>query len=151
MPDIKLIALDDEDLSVISAHLQDAVLHVGDMAYIAADRRFVLVANRFDWGDAQLGGSRDKHASFKRRRSGLRIDRVLGAQVSDLDLTEKDQVLSLLAVSFESSEDPSGHIILTFAGGPAIRLEVECVEVMLEDLGAAWETGHKPEHPDDRG
>lgn len=144
MTDLKLIALDAEDLSVIAAHLQDAVLRIEDMAYLKAERRFAIVANRFDWERAAQ--TADAAKSFVRRRAGVRIERVTGAKVQALDLTRKDQVLSLLTLTFEPQEEPQGTITLTFAGGGAVRLEVECIEAALTDLGGAWATPLKPEH-----
>jgi hypothetical protein len=144
MTDLKLIAFDAEDLSVIAAHLQDAVLRIEDMAYLKAERRFAVVTNRFDWNHAaQSGGTTDR---FVRRRTGVRIERVTGAKIQGLDLTQKDRVLSLLTLTFEDGEPPQGAITLTFAGGGAVRLEVECIEAALTDLGAAWGTQRKPEH-----
>ena len=147
MSDLKLLALDEEDLSIIAAHLQDAVLRVGDMAYLKAERRFALVVNRFDWSDAAL--STKKKEPFVRRQTGVRIEHVGGAKVSGIDLTAKDQVLSLLTLIFEPKEAPQGTVTLTFAGGGAVRLEVECLEAAISDLGAAWATRRKPEHAGD--
>jgi hypothetical protein len=152
MADLKLIAFDDEDLSIIGAHLQDAVIRVEDMAFIKADRRFAAVLNRFDWTlvVAQAAKSKSrKPGQFVRRRAGVRIEHVTGAQVSGIDLLQKDQVLSLLTLTFEPSEAPQGTMLLTFAGGGRIRLEVDCIEAALTDLGAAWETPRKPEHAGD--
>jgi hypothetical protein len=145
MPDLKLIALDAEDLSVLAAHLQDAVLRVGDMQFRRAEHRFVCVANRFDWDEAAK--TSEKRRSFTRRRCGLRFERVVSAKVSGIDLAAKDAVLSLLTTVFEPTNEPSGFVTLTFSGGGAVRLEVECIEAALEDLGAAWSTKRKPEHP----
>lgn len=142
MEDLKLIALDPEDLRVLSCHLQDAVIRVGDMAYLRSDMRFAAIANRFDWERA----AKEKEGVYQRRRSGLRFERVRSAQVQGIDLKQKDAVLELLAVTFESGEAPSGTLKLLFAGGGAIRLEVECIEAELRDLGAAWRTPAKPEH-----
>lgn len=147
MPDLKLIALDAEDLSVVAAHLQDAVLRMEDMAYRKAERRFALVVNRFDWSHAS--GAPDADERFVRRRAGVRFEQVTAVQVQGLDLSKKDQVLSLLTLTFEASEEPQGTILLTFAGGGAVRLTVDCVEAALSDLGAAWATPRKPEHADD--
>src|SRR5262245_14488070 len=147
MKDLKLIALDAEDLAVLSAHLQDAVLQVGDMAYLARERRFALVANRFDWdGALREKGGREP---FQRRRAGLRLERVVGAKVSGIDLTESSAPLAVLALTFEPGDLPGGVITLRFSGGGAVRLDVECIEAELKDLGAAWVTRHKPEHADD--
>jgi hypothetical protein len=142
MEDLKLIALDPEDLRVISCHLQDAVLRVGDMAYLKGEKRFAAIANRFDWEQA----AKENDATYRRRRCAVRFERVMGAQVHGLDLKQKDTVLELLALGFEPAEEPSGTVTLLFAGGAAIRLRVECVEAELRDLGAAWRTHRKPEH-----
>lgn len=147
MTDLKLLALDEEDLSIIAAHLQDAVLRVGDMAYLKGERRFALVVNRFDWADAVR--SDGKRKNFVRRQTGVRIEHVDAARVSGIDLTAKDQVLSLLTLTFEPQEAPQGSVTLTFAGGGAVQLEVECLEAALSDLGAAWATRRKPQHAGD--
>lgn len=153
MADLKLIAFDDEDLSIIGVHLQDAVIRVEDMAFLKADRRFAVVLNRFDWTLAAKSLAAktkpNKPGRFVRRRAGVRVEHVTGAQVSGIDLLQKDQVLSLLTLTFEPSETPQGAILLTFAGGGRIRLEVDCIEAALTDLGAAWETPRKPEHAGD--
>ena len=145
MHDLKLIALDAEDLTVLSTHLQDAVMRVADMTYLKSEKRFAAVVNRFDWAHLVLPGGKEKNRHV-RRRSGLRFERVLAAQVSGVDLGKKDDVLSLLAIAFEPGELPGGHVTLTFAGGGAIRLNVECIESELKDLGAAWTAKRKPEH-----
>jgi hypothetical protein len=158
MTDLKLIAFDDEDLAIIGAHLQDAVIRIEDMAFLKADRRFALVVNRFDWEAAVkaqtpktgTAKSKPKPGQFVRRRAGVRVEHVAGAQVSGIDLQKKDQVLALLTLTFEPSDDaPRGAVLLTFAGGGRIRLDVDCIEAALTDLGAAWETPRKPEHTGD--
>lgn len=148
MPDLKLIAFDAEDLAIIAANLQDAVLRMEDMAFLKAERRFALVVNRFDWSHAVKKPS-SASERFVRRRAGVRIERVTGARVQGLDISKKDQVLSLLTLTFEPGEAPQGAIILTFAGGGAVRLDVECIEAALTDLGAAWATSRRPEHAGD--
>lgn len=148
MPDLKLLALDAEDLAVLSAHLQDAVLRVGDAAYLASERRFALVANRFDWQTALTseGGRKPAH---ERRRCGLRIERVSAAQAQNIDLRNKDTALELLALTWEANgEGPDGHVMLHFAGGGTVRLAVECIEIELRDLGAAWTAASRPHHPE---
>ena len=146
MPDLKLLALDAEDLSVLSAHLQDAVVSVGDMAYLKGESRFVLLANRFDWQKAVTVEGKAK--IFERRRAGLRFERVEGAQVLGLDLKKQKDILSLLAIEFSKLDAPAGFVTLRFSGGAAIRLKVECIEVELKDLGAAWSTKKMPKHAD---
>jgi len=149
MDELKLIALDSEDLAVLSAHLQDAVVRVGDLAYLRGERRFAAVLNRFDWPTTMPKGRR--RAENLRRRSGLRFERVLGAQLQGIDLNAKDAVLNLLAIHYEPSgeDDPQGHITLLFSGGSAVRLHVECIEAELKDLGAAWRAKQRPQHPEE--
>lgn len=152
MPDLKLIALDAEDLAVLSAHLQDAVLRLGDAAYQKREKRFALVANRFDWEAAAAAKSARAKEAFERRRAGLRFERVLAVKVNGLDLGDKDRVLSLLAVEWRpEGEGPDGDLSLVFSGGGIIRLRVECIEAELQDLGAAWQTRSRPNHTEDVG
>jgi len=147
MQELKLVALDAEDLAVLSAHLQDAVLRVADMTYQRRAKRFAAIANRFDWEcAAKAAGGKQ---AFMRRRSGLRFERVLDAKISDIDLDDKDAVLSLLALRFEPATAPGGYVTLLFSGGGAIRLEVECIEAELRDLGAVWTTDRRPGHVED--
>ncbi len=146
-PDLKLVALDAEDLTVLSVHLQDAVVRVADMAFIKSENRFAAVFNRFDWAGLDSRGGRG--ANCTRRRAGLRFERVLSAQISKIDLASKDTVLSLLALQFDVKDEPEGTITLHFSGGGAIRLHVECIEGELKDLGAAWAVGKVPAHGDD--
>jgi Protein of unknown function (DUF2948) len=145
MEPLKLIALDEEDLSVVSSLLQDAVLRVGDMTYVPSQKRFAAVLNRFDWEKAVTEGGKD----FRRRRAALRFDRVFGAQLKNVKPRASDRVLSLLAVRFEALEPPSGRVTLTFSGDASIQLQVECIEAELRDLGPAWRTHSKPAHPGD--
>jgi hypothetical protein len=145
MEKLKLIAFDAEDLAVISAHLQDALLKVEDIAYLPRQKRFAAVGWRFDWIKALSDGTEQ---SFSRLQSALRLERVLGASLTGIDLSRKEDVLSLLAVQFVpvAADEPEGHVTLHFAGGAAVRLHVECIEAELRDLGPAWQTPHKPLH-----
>ena len=102
MAELKLIAFDADDLAVISAHLQDAVLKVGDIAYLPRERRFAAVGNRFDWADA-LADGKAKTRDYVRRQMALRFERVLGAKLQGIDPKKKDAVLSLLTIAFESA------------------------------------------------
>ena len=159
MSGLKLIALDSEDLSVLSVHLQDAVVAVGEMAYLPAEHRFVLLANRFDWEKAVLAevqAEADASAGLKampaptgpcvRRRAGMRFERVLGARVRGIDLADKAAILNLLAVTFEEADAPSGVVTFLFSGGSELQLTVECLEAGLEDLGPAWDAKGTPCH-----
>src|SRR3954452_11077636 len=106
---LKLVAMDKDDLAVMSAHLQDAVLKVGDMAWLPRERRFALVANRFDWEAAGQGQNR-------RRRTGLHFDRVMRVRRTKVRADQPDAVLNLLAVTFEETDAPSGLVTLIFSG-----------------------------------
>ena len=125
---LKLIALDREGLGVISAHIQDTCVKRVDMTWLPKQRRFLIAGMRYDWVGAKTGPE-------ERVSSVLRFDRVL--KVSHLGLTEinADATLNLLAVTFEKTDPPAGIIILAFADGALVRLDVECVEVELRDMG----------------
>jgi hypothetical protein len=153
---LKLMALDDEDLQIISAHLQDAVLKPADIQYLAKEKRFILSMNRFVWEGAQSGfklklfGKR----SYERRRTSLHFNRVLSVKTIGINRASEQDVLSLLSVNFTETDAPHGIVELIFAGDttsgnavkPAIRLDVECIEAQVTDLGPAWETNIKPKH-----
>ena len=140
MESLKLNALDEEDLAIISTQLQDAVLRVGDLLYQPTHHSFAMVLNRFDWLHAEQKGENIRH------RCMLRIERVLAAHYKQINLKQTDRVLELLAISFEPLSAPEGYLIFVFADGPAIRLHVECIELQMRDLGASWQVDSKPEH-----
>lgn len=142
MADLKLLALDSEDLETISATTQDAVVRVPDMGFAEGDRRFALMMNRYAW---EIDG---KRGPGQRRRTALTFNRVNRVQAAGINLGASEGVLDLLDIHFGPTEMPAGIIELRFAGGGTIRLEVECIEVRLEDLGAAWSAAAKPEHGD---
>ena len=135
---LKLAALDAEDLGVVSAQMQDAVLRLGDFSYTAKKRQFALVANRFAW---------DEGSAPQRRRTGLHFDRVTAVKTQHIRQGDPAAIVALLAITFEPGEAPSGTIRLSFSGGGVIRLAVECIEASLKDLGPAWPTPNAPRHP----
>lgn len=144
---LKLVALDGGDMEVVSAHLQDALVGAADIRWRPGENRVVMGLNRFDW-EAAIGQSPE----YRRRRAALRFERVLSCKCRGCDAQSKDAVLNLLAVEFSESDPPGGVVTLTFSGGAALRLEVECLEVELIDLGPAWTTEICPEHAaDDQG
>ncbi len=142
MDPLKLVALDVKDLEVLSTHLQDAVMRVSDMAYVPSQNRFVVIVNRFDWERANSA----EDGRFERRRAALRFDRVLGAKVQNLRQKTETAVVELLAIQFEETSTPEGNVTLVFAGGGAVRLQVECIEAELSDLGPVWRAKSRPEH-----
>ncbi|RUM07111.1 DUF2948 family protein [Rhizobium chutanense] len=142
MTDLKLVALDDEDLAVISAHMQDSVFKVGDIDWSPRDAQFALAVNRFVWEGAER-----KRKGFERRRAALVFKRVLAVRSLGIDRGKRDEVLSLLALRFErKGEGPEGTIELSLSGTASIALDVECIEVQLADIGGAWEASSKPRH-----
>ncbi len=142
MTDLKLMALDADDLSIISAHMQDAVFKVGDLSFSVRSGLFSLVANRFVWEKAARVSK-----SFERRRSALSFKRVEAVRSIGFDRGKADDVMSLLAVRYvPKGEGPDGVVELVLAGGGMIALEVECIEAQLTDTGGAWETTARPEH-----
>ncbi|MCC6736753.1 MAG: DUF2948 family protein [Bauldia sp.] len=141
---LKLAALDAEDLGIVSAHLQDAVMKVRDLHWLPSEKRFVVEMNRFAWETATDG---KRSRSFERRRAVLTFDRVLGVKAQGVRREAPDAVLDLLAVDFAGAgTEPAGSVRLIFAGGGEIKLDVECVEARLADLGAAWQTKAMPAH-----
>jgi hypothetical protein len=107
------------------------------------EKRLVVALNRFDWEGAQTG-----KPEYRRRRSALRFERVLSCKCRDVNPAGKDAVLNLLAVEFDETEAPSGVVTLIFSGGAALRLDVECLEAELADLGPTWTTTACPAHAD---
>jgi hypothetical protein len=142
MDGLKFIALDQDDLAVVSTHLQDAVVKVADIVWMPEDRRLVVGLNRFDW-EATLASN----PQYRRRRSALRFDRVLACRCRQVKPADKQTILNLLAVEFNETDPPAGVVTLIFSGGAALRLEVECLEAELADLGGAWSTTACPGHP----
>lgn len=133
---LQLLAVDPEDLSVLSAALQDAVAKVGDISYEAKARRLTVAFNRFRW---ETGGR-------ERVRSALQIGGVLAVKTRKIRRERRDAVVELLALSFEPGEAPGGVLTLTFAGGGDLKAEVECVDAVLADLSAPWPTPRTPRH-----
>lgn len=138
---LKFVVLDDEDLEVVSAHLQDAVVKVADVMWRPNEKRLIVALNRFDWEGAQLADPQ-----YRRRRSALRFERVQACKCRSLDPAGKDAVLNLLAVEFAETDSPSGVVSLIFSGGAVLRLEVECLEAELVDLGPVWTAAKCPQH-----
>ena len=138
---LTLAAEDAADLEVISARLQDAVAHVKDLVYLPKRRRFAGLFNRFKW-------EADSKSGDMRVRSGLHIDGVLSVKSHNIKREAPDAVISLLAIRFTSkgSDEPGGEIELIFAGGGAIKLDVECIDVGLSDVSGAWAARGRPEH-----
>ncbi|MGE3148718.1 MAG: DUF2948 family protein [Pseudorhodoplanes sp.] len=133
MSPLKLVALDRDDLEVVSTHLQDATVKVGEILWRPSEKRVVIGLDRFDWEAA--------HSTMpvsQRRRTALRFERVLQCKCRNVMSQEKHKVLNLLGIEFFADDSPAGHVVLMFEGGSALRLDVECLEVELADLGPVW-------------
>ena len=148
MDELKLVALDKDDIEVVSAHVQDGLVKVADMFWKPRERRFVMALNRFDWMNA-VGAENAKDAAapgYRRCRTALRFERVNACKCRNVDQTNKDATLNLLAVEFAECDPPAGIVTLTFSGGAAIRLDVECLEAELVDLGQVFSAAVCPDH-----
>ena len=150
MDRLKLIAFDDEDLGIIAAHVQDAVLKTGELQFDPANKRFIIELNRFVWETANPIAATK---SYERRKTILHFERVNNVQSLALNQKQGDAVLSLLTLRYlndqEGNSNPEGIIEIIFAGGATLRLSVECIEAQLTDMAGAWETNSLPIHEGD--
>ena len=144
---LRLKAQDGDDLVAISTVLQDAVLPVSEMQWQREEQRFGLLANRFRWEDADAAASSKR--AVERVQAVVVFDSVVGVRSSGLDMKDKEQVISVLSMTFEPKEDGAGTVVLTLAGDGAIALDVECVEVTLADVTRPYvaPSGKVPSHP----
>ncbi len=127
---LKLIALDADDLAVISTHVQDARVHTSDIIWRQGEKRLVIGMSRLDWEQTLAG-----ETSPRRLIAALRFDRVLACKSRNIDLEATPAALELLGIEFYPAEAPGGSAVLLFAQGGALRLDVECLECELTDLG----------------
>ena len=126
----RLIALDADDLAVISAHVQDAKVQTADIVWRQAEKRLVVGMNRLDWEQTLKGETEPR-----RLIAALRFDRVLSCKSRNIDLDAPETMLELLGIEFHPGDPPGGSAVLMFSGGGALRLDVECLECELADLG----------------
>ena len=127
---LKLIALDPDDLAVISAHVQDARVQTSDIIWRQGEKRLVLGINRLDPEQTPAG-----ETAPRRVIAALRFDRVLSCKSRSIDLEAAETALDLLGIEFHPGEAPGGSVVLMFSDGGALRLDVECLECELADLG----------------
>ena len=130
-PQLKLIALDADDLAVISAHVQDALVQTADIIWRQGEKRLVVGMSRLDWEQTLSG-----ETAPSRLIAALRFDRVLSCKSRNIDLAAPETALELLGIEFHPGDAPSGSAVLLFNHGGALRLDVECLECQLTDLGA---------------
>ncbi len=144
MPDLpRLIAFDADDLAVIAANLQDALVQVADMVYFPQSKQFAMVTSRFDWIGAVKNGA---WRGCERCRTGLHFGRVQKVSCRGFCHRDKAEVLNLLDIAFKATEPPAGIVEFVFSAGRALRLEVECLEAEIRDLGVRWNARAVPRH-----
>lgn len=127
---LKLIALDADDLAVISAHVQDAMVQTADIIWRQGEKRLVVGMSRLDWEQTLSG-----ETAPRRLLAALRFDRVLSCKSRNIDLEAPAAAMELLGIEFHPGEPPAGSAVLLFSQGGALRLDVECLECELTDLG----------------
>lgn len=155
---LKIIARDAEDLTVVSACLQDALIPLNEMRYLPQERRFILVANRFRWERVNEGAaapqtptadatfdSDEDFGELQRVNTGVCIDRVLAVRSRGIDQSKPDEFLSLLSLHLDDNK-----LTLLFAGGGTIQVDIEALALYMRDLGTAWPTQWQPEHAPDK-
>ena len=141
---LKLIAKADEDLRVISAHLQDSIVKTSDIANLQKNKIFLMQLNRFMWEDVEKGVFRKN----KRIRTVLKFENVLKATSKNVNQKKNDRFLDFLAIEMFKMPDKNFEMNLIFSGDAAIKLVVEAIEVTLDDQGSSWESKNKPRHDD---
>ena len=145
---LRLVAQDAEDLKIISALVQDAVLPVTELKYDAKRRRFAVMLNRFRWEDRAAAERAGR--GYERVQAALLFRGVLALRAQGVDPRARDLVLSLLAIAFEPGSDGGGRVLLTLAGDGALALEVEALDVTLADVTRPYlaPSGRVPQHGD---
>ena len=139
---LKLIAKTEEDIKVVSAHLQDSILSVKDIANLKKNKIFLMQLNRFMWEDVEKGVFRKN----KRIRTVLKFENVLKVFSKNINQKKKDNFLDFLAIETIKMPDNNYEMKITFAGDSIIRIIAEVIEVTLDDQGEAWNTKNKPKH-----
>jgi Protein of unknown function (DUF2948) len=135
---LRLLALDADDLAVMSAALQDAVTRIGDISWEKGQRRLTIAFNRLRWEADRF--------PRERVRSAIQLGCVISVKARNLRPEPRDAVLQLLAIAFDEGEAPAGAVRFAFADGGDLVAEVECVDAALADLSAPWNTTHRPAH-----
>ena len=139
---LKLIARTQEDLRVVSAHLQDSIASVSDIANLKKNKIFLMQLNRFMWEDVEKGVFRKN----KRIRTILKFDNILKVYSKNINRSKKDKFLDFLAIESTTMPDNNYEMKIIFAGDSIIKIISEIIEVTLDDQGDAWDTKNKPKH-----
>ncbi len=139
---LKLIAKTEEDLRVLSAHLQDSIVKTSEIANLKKNRMFLLQLNRFMWEDVEKGIFRKN----KRIRTMLRFENILKATSKNVNQNKNDRFLDFLAIETFKMPDKNYEMNLIFSGDIVIKLVAEAIEVTLDDQGLPWDSKNKPKH-----
>ena len=139
---LKLIARTTEDLKVVSAHLQDSIANVSEIANLEKNKIFLMQLNRFMWEDVEKGVFRKN----KRIRTILKIENVIKVYSKNINQFKKDKFLDFLTIETNRMPDNNYEMKIVFAGDSIIRVISEVIEVTLDDQGDAWNTKNKPKH-----
>ena len=139
---LKLSATSDEDLRVISAHLQDSITQIANIAHLEKNKMFLIQFNRFMWEDVEKGVFREN----RRIQSIFKLENVLDVYSKNLNQKKKDRFLNFLAIESKYLSDKNYEITLHFAGDILIEIKAEVIDCFLDDQGESWETKNKPKH-----
>ena len=139
---LKLIAKTEEDIRIVSAHLQDSIVNVAEIANLKKNRIFLMQLNRFMWEDVEKGVFRKN----KRIRTILKFENVIKVVSKNINQLKKDKFLDFLAIETNATPDNNYEMKIIFAGDSIIRVISEVIEVTLDDQGEAWDTKNKPKH-----
>ena len=139
---LKLIARTEDDLRVISAHLQDSIASISDIANLKKNKIFLMQLNRFMWEDVEKGVFRKN----KRIRTILKFENVLEVYSRNINQHKKDKFLDFLAIESSTMPDNNYEMKIIFSGDSIIKIICEAIEVTLDDQGEAWDTKNKPKH-----
>ena len=139
---LKLLAKTEEDLKVVSAHLQDSIANISDIANLSKNRMFLLQLNRFMWEDVEKGVFRKN----KRIRTILKFEHVLKVNSKNINQSKKDIFLDFLTIETNQMPDKNYEMKIVFAGDSAIKIVSEVIEVTLDDQGEPWDTKNMPTH-----
>ena len=139
---LKLIARTEDDLRVVSAHLQDSIANILDIANIEKNKIFLMQLNRFMWEDVEKGVFRKN----KRIRTVLKFENVLTVHAKNINQSKKDKFLDFLTIETIKMPDNNYEMKIVFAGDSVIKVIAEVIEVTLDDQGSAWDTKNMPKH-----
>ena len=139
---LKLIARTEEDLRVVSAHLQDSIANVSDIASLEKNKIFLMQLNRFMWEDVEKGVFRKN----KRIRTVLKFENVIKVLSKNINQSKKDKFLDFLTIETIQMPDNNYEMKIVFAGDSMIKIISEVIEVTLDDQGQAWDTKNIPKH-----